>query len=569
MKRRKRLGEILVDSGLLTQAKLEEIIAAQRESGMRLGKFVIEKGLLSEREIVNALAQQLRIQRFLADDFPVDQDLAALLTPAVAARTQMIPLRKDEGILYVAMPDPTDLLAMDQLQEKLQLEVEPVICTSEEFNELMGTLYGMATEDGGIPQQIEEVSFNTESEEKDEAKDSATTTEPNDAAAGQAAVRTFNWIITQAVRQNASDVHLSPEKNRLRVRFRMDGNLKDLPSLPKSMQQSVISRIKILAGMDISVSRAPQDGRFSVRLAEREINVRVSSLPTVHGENLVLRLLGTQSQVLQLEQLGLSPGSIAFLHRLIQRPNGMLLSTGPTGSGKTTLLYSLLALLNQPDVNIVTVEDPVESRIDNIRQVELNARAGMTFASSLRSILRQDPDTIMVGEIRDQETARIAVQASLTGHFVLSTMHTNDAVGTVNRIIDMGVEPFLIASVLKGVVAQRLIRRVCNACAQPLQPEPAALSYWKIDPHADVGKLRKAKGCRLCNDSGYKGRIGIFESLEVNETISSAVLRRAAEAELLQIAEAQGKFTSMLTDARDKILAGITTMEEAATIVAV
>lgn len=564
MIQRKRIGEMLIEAGLLTPQRLEEAIAAPRPSGVKLGQFLIREGYVRERDLVELLSSQLRIPVYQPDGFPIDGALASLLPASVAGKQRVAPLRRENGVLMVAMPDPTDVMAMDMVQERVQVEVEPVICTEEEFDGIMGSLYGMVAGEEGVPQDIEEVDYG--SGEDDSTVDEEAVRSLVDMAEGQTAVRNVNWILVQAMRNGASDVHISPEKNFVRIRMRVDGVLKEMPSLPKGMEASLISRIKILAQMDISVTRAPQDGRFSARIGGKEIHLRVSSMPTVHGENVVLRLLGVQSLIFKFEQLGMHSQDIAKIERVIQRPHGMVLATGPTGSGKTTTLYSILSRLNKADVNIITVEDPVEYRMERIRQVELNIKAGTTFASSLRAILRQDPDIIMVGEIRDAETASLAVQASLTGHLVLSTMHTNDAVGTVSRLSDMGIEPFLVASVLSLVVAQRLGRKLCEHCAVGISPEPGELAFWGLEG-AGEGSYRKACGCSQCRHTGYRGRVGVYESLDVTDGVRAAILNRNSEREISDIARKEAGFRTLREDCAEKIRLGLTTMEEGASVV--
>ncbi len=569
MIRRKKIGEMLQQAGLLTEKQLQQAIARPRPAGMKLGQFLIREGLVREHEVVQALSEQLRVPIFLPENFPINDQLAKLVPLQLAARHQIVPLRRQSGRLLVAMPDPTDILAMDAVQEQVQLEIEPVICSESQFNELMGSLYGVSSNSGGIPDEIAEIEFGTETESTEpETVEEAEVRNLMDAAEGQTAVRNVNWVLVQAVWEGASDIHISPEKKHVRVRLRVDGVLKDLPAWPKPLHNSVVSRLKILAHMDIAVSRIPQDGRFTARVSGREIHVRVSTLPTIHGENLVLRLLDMNALVYKLDHLGMFPADRERIEKFIQRPHGLLLSTGPTGSGKTTTLYSILSLLNQPDVNIVTVEDPVEFRMERIRQVELNTRAGMTFASSLRSILRQDPDIIMVGEIRDLETGTIAMQAALTGHLVLSTMHTNDATGTITRLKDMGIQPFLVASVLRAVIAQRLVRRLCSHCAEPFTPEPAALDFWEMEPDpAGKDTFARARGCPQCRDTGYRGRLGIFETLLINESIQNSILNGRSETEIAALASSQTGFQFLKEDAAQKIRAGLTSLEEAASIV--
>jgi type IV pilus assembly protein PilB len=385
-------------------------------------------------------------------------------------------------------------------------------------------------------------------------------------AEGAPAVRVVNWIVAQAVREGASDIHISPERNHIQLRFRVDGRLREVPAPPKAMLLSIVSRIKILGHMDIAVSRIPQDGRFTTKIENREINVRASTIPTVNGENVVLRLLDMSGTAYTLDRLGMVESDCEKIGEMIQRPHGMILSTGPTGSGKSTSLYAILRKLNTPDINIITVEDPVEYRMDRIRQVQLNTKAGMTFASGLRSILRQDPDVIMVGEIRDAETARVAVQASLTGHLVLSTAHTNDAVGAITRMIDMGIEPFLVASVLAVSFAQRLLRRVCKRCSVEEPSSTQVLQFWGIP---EGTKLRRAVGCQACQGLGYQGRVGIFEVLVADEDVQRMITANANSHEIVKFLREAGRLRTLKEDAAEKIKLGITTTDEAASGVVV
>jgi len=381
-------------------------------------------------------------------------------------------------------------------------------------------------------------------------------------------VRLVNSILSQGVREGASDIHISPEKESVQVRFRVDGKLHEVPAPPKSMFLPIISRLKILANMDIAISRIPQDGRFTVKMKNKDINIRASTIPSIYGENMVLRLLDTSNSIYSLERLGMTENDRKRLEDMVAKPYGMILSTGPTGSGKSTSLYSILKKINTSEINIITVEDPVEYRIEKIRQVQLNRKAGMTFASGLRSILRQDPDVIMVGEIRDSETATIAVQAALTGHRMLSTLHTNDAAGAITRFVDMGIEPFLVASVMLVSFAQRLVRRVCPNCKAPYDPPAEALRYWKLDNIKNANFLQ-GKGCFNCMHTGYKGRTGIFEVLVIDDMVKDLILKRTSAHELSRIALETGNFVPLKDNAAEKVINGITTLEEAASAVLV
>lgn len=559
-----RLEDMLVEEGLLNKEQLKRVQSTPRPNGLKVKEFILREGLVTDTDMVRVLSARLQVPRYDPNRHPVDPELAAILPASMAGKHRIVPLRREGNLLIVAMPDPTEVLDMDMVQRHIKMEVEPVICTESEYNDLMNSAYGLASGIGSLLADIEEVDYGTtqadgDSDDGDESKVRALM----DMAEGSTAVRSVDWIITRAVREGASDVHVAPEKTHVQVRLRVDGILKDLPPMPKSMLLSVVSRLKILGRMDIAVTRVPQDGRFTARISGREINVRVSSLPTIHGENIVMRLLDMNALVFKLEQLGMRESDIRKIEKTIKKPNGLILNTGPTGSGKTTTLYSVLALLNRPEVNIITVEDPVEYRIPRIRQVELNTRAGMTFASSLRSMLRQDPDIAMIGEIRDSETATIAIQAALTGHLVLSTVHTNNAIGTISRLIDMGIEPFLIASVLSCVIGQRLVRRVCSSCAEPWSPPAEVLSFWGLSPVPE-SRFVRAKGCHRCRHTGYRGRIGVYEVLLIGEKLQSLIARRASEADLRSAAYEEGDFISMREDAAIKIKNGMTTLEEAA-----
>jgi type IV pilus assembly protein PilB len=467
------------------------------------------------------------------------------------------------------MTDPMDINALDTIEVFTNTEVEAVMCTDQQLSHLISSLYGTYSGIGGVLEDLEEMQY-----EKAEDSEKALLTEDvevgslQDMAEEAPVVRLVNSIISQAVREGASDVHISPEKDYVQVRFRVDGRLHDVPAPPKSMFLLIISRLKILSNMDIALSRVPQDGRFTVKTENKEINIRTSTLPTIYGENMVLRLLDTSSGIYSLEYLGMSAEDIQKIDPMIFKPYGMILSTGPTGSGKSTTLYSILHKINQPDVNIITLEDPVEYRIEKIRQIQFNRKAGMTFASGLRSVMRQDPDVIMVGEIRDPETAAIAVQAALTGHRVLSTVHTNDAAGAITRFVDMGIEPFLVSSVMLVSIAQRLVRKVCPYCKKPHKPPTEALQFWGLDK-VDDADFVKGSGCFNCMDKGYRGRTGIYEVLIIDEMIQDMILNRKSAQDITRAARQAGTLTTLKEDAAQNILRGITTMEEAASAVMV
>jgi len=497
LRARKKLGEILVEGGLLTQKQLEEALPFQKKSNLKLGQFLVREGIVSESQIVDLVSSQLRLERYRPDKYTIDVDLANLLPPDIAHKYQAAPLQKNGLLLTIAMMDPLDINGLDAIEVYTNCEVEAIICTEQHLNQLLNSLYGSYAGIGGVLEDMEEMEID-KTAEKSPVTEDVEVSSLQGMAEEAPVVRLVNSILSQGVREGASDIHVSPEKESVQVRFRVDGKLHEAPAPPKSMFLPIISRLKILANMDIAVSRIPQDGRFTVKMKNKDINIRASTIPSIYGENMVLRLLDTSTSIYSLERLGMNEADREKLERMISKPHGMILSTGPTGSGKSTSLYAILKKINQPDINIITVEDPVEYRIEKIRQVQLNRKAGMTFAGGLRSILRQDPDVIMVGEIRDSETANVAVQAALTGHRVLSTLHTNDAPGAITRFVDMGIEPFLVASVMVVAFAQRLVRTVCPSCKAPYKPPAEALKFWGLDKVKNPN-FQQGKGCFNCN----------------------------------------------------------------------
>jgi type IV pilus assembly protein PilB len=562
---RKKLGEILVQGGLLTQKQLEEALPFQKRSHLKLGQFLVREGIVNESQIVELVSNQLRLEKYRPENYSIDMDLINLLPADLAHKYQVAPLQKNGLLLSIAMVDPLDINALDAIELMTNCEVEAIICSEQHLNNLLSSLYGTYAGIGGVLEDMEEMEIN-----KTAVKTTITEDVEVSSLQGMAeeapVVRLVNSILSQGVREGASDIHISPEKESVQVRFRVDGKLHEVPAPPKSMFLPIISRLKILSNMDIAISRIPQDGRFTVKMKNKDINIRVSTIPSIYGENMVLRLLDTSSSMYSLEKLGMNERDRQRLESMISRPHGMILSTGPTGSGKSTSLYSILRKVNQPDINIITIEDPVEYRIEKIRQVQLNRKAGMTFASGLRSILRQDPDVIMVGEIRDSETANIAVQAALTGHRVLSTLHTNDSPGAITRFIDMGVEPFLVASVMIVSFAQRLVRKVCPSCKATYRPTREALKFWRLDQVQDAN-FQQGRGCFNCMQTGYKGRTGVYEVLIIDDMIQNLILKRKPAHEIARAAKEAGNFTTLEENAAEKVIQGITSLEEAASAI--
>ena len=566
MRVKKKLGEMLVESGLLTEEQLGSAVSGHKKGKMKLGEFLVRQGIVSGSQIVDLVSRQLKIKKYRPGKYPIDMSLSKVIPLDMVQKYQLVPLHKSRFLFIIAMTDPMDIEALDAIEVLTNTEVEAVICTDQHLNHLIGSIYGAYTGIGGL---LEEMEYQkVEDADLGLLDADIEVGSLQDMAEKAPVVRLVNSILSQAVREEASDVHISPEKDYVQVRFRVDGKLHDVPAPPKSMILLVISRLKILANMDIALSRIPQDGRFTVKMNNKEINIRASTIPTIYGENMVLRLLDMSSGIYTLKQLGMSEKDRKKLEPIIVKPYGMILSTGPTGSGKSTSLYSILQKLNKPDVHIITLEDPVEYRMEKIRQIQLNRKAGMTFAGGLRSIMRQDPDIIMVGEIRDSETASIAVQSALTGHRVLSTVHTNDAAGAITRFIDMGIEPFLVSSVMLVLIAQRLVRKVCPYCKKPYKPPQAALEYWGLDKLEGADFVR-GTGCFNCMDKGYRGRTGIYEILVIDEAIQDMILSKKSAQEITRAARQAGVLTTLMEDAAKKVAEGITTLEEAASAVMV
>lgn len=563
MKIRKRLGEMLIESGLMTDEALRKALADQKGSGLRLGDFLIEKEIVPEEKIIDLLSSQLQIQKLDTSDFEISPELSTLINNDLATKYRLVPLRKNDFVLTVAMVDPMDIQALDALEKICDIEIEPLICSKSQLSLLTNGIYGIHSEVKDILAKIDDkLTIETIDDKKENISDL------RDMVDAAPVIRLVNSILRQAVTEKASDIHIGAEKDRAQVRLRIDGKLHEVPPPPKAMLGAIISRIKILANMDITNTRIPLDGRFNIQIDDQEVSLRVSTLPTIYGENMVMRLLFISAGSLPLEKLGLLDHDLQRLLRMATQPYGMILSAGPTGSGKSSTLYAILKKVISPEVNIITLEDPVEYRMEGARQVQLNVKAGMTFASGLRSILRQDPDVIMVGEIRDGETAMIATQAALTGHLVLSTLHTNDSASAITRLNNMGVEPFLISASLLGVCAQRLLRKNCSYCLEPFQPTPTTLAYWGL-PESIETKFMKSKGCTYCMNSGHKGRMGIYEILQVDESVQEMIIGNRSAVEITKTLKEAKKLTVLRDIALLRVLEGATTFEEAAKTVLV
>lgn len=562
---KKKLGEMLVDAGILSDDDLRRLLQEHRSSNERFGKFLIQKGVATEEHIIELISKQLKIEQYNPENYPKTEGLSDFFPSETAQEYKAVPLLNKGRLLKCAMPDPLNIKIFDALAEMTKLEIEPVICTEHDFSNLMEKVYGSnSSVSSGYIDALEELKIDAsaEVEQAKKGQDEIQVSSLKGMAEEAPIIRLVNTVIAQAVRARASDIHISPMGRSIQIRFRVDGKLQEVPVPPRSMFLPLISRIKIISNMDIALSRIPQDGRFTVKLESKEINVRASSIPTIYGENLVLRLLDMSAGVYSLDRLGMSEVDREKIEIAIRKPYGMILSTGPTGSGKSTSLYSILKEINTPDINIITLEDPVEYRIESIRQVQLNRRAGMTFASGLRSILRQDPDVIMVGEIRDGETAGIGVQAALTGHRVFSTIHTNDSAGAVTRLMDMGIEPFLVSTVLLVSFAQRLLRTICPSCKDEYKPSEVLMKAWGLDK-LEKPVFKKGRGCPVCMGTGFKGRTGIFEVLVIDEDVQKAILAGKSSSEITRVAQENGRLTTLKENAINKVLEGVTTLEEA------
>jgi type IV pilus assembly protein PilB len=562
---RKKLGELLIEAGALTEAQLQTALAGQRKSGVMLGQYLVQSGTLKESAIIDSVSRQLRIERYTPDKHPYEEGIDQLLSEATAQQHRLVPLSRRGHLLLIAMVDPMDIGALDAVEIATNLEVEPVMCSEKDFEMLFGSIYGRGDMGKGLFEGMVDEDADITTQVGGDEKEDIAIDALQDQASQAPVIRMVNSILGQAVREHASDVHLSPEKDSIQLRFRVDGKLRMIPAPPRASFLPLVSRLKIMANMDIAVSKIPQDGRFTFVTQRREFNVRVSSLPTVHGENLVLRLLERSASGLNLPELGLIATDRAKVESAVGKPFGLIVAAGPTGSGKSTTLYAILKHINTPDINIITLEDPVEYRIPTVRQVQLNRKAGMTFASGLRSILRQDPDVILVGEVRDAETAEIAVQAALTGHRVLTTLHTNDAAQAITRLIEMGIQPYLVSSVLLASISQRLVRRNCPHCTEPYTPRKDLLMAFGIGERMmEKFSFRRGSGCRTCHQSGYAGRMAIYEVLQVDELVQDMIMGNATAKDIAKACVQARTLRTLKTDALNKVAQGLTTLEEAA-----
>jgi general secretion pathway protein E len=547
------LEQLLLEQGRVSQDDLRKVKRLQQERGERLERLLLDLGFVSEEDMLPLLSTYLGVETIHRRDFPTSPVPLGSVNLKFLKHAKVLPLVQTNGTLTVAMSDPGDYYAIQSLQLATGLQIEPRLARERDVLEGLETIYGGGGAEGGAPAETPDAElefFSDDEEDVDHLRD---------LASEAPVIRFVNLLISRAVEQRASDIHIEPFENELKVRYRIDGVLHDVDAPQRRYQAAIVSRVKIMSKLNIAERRLPQDGRIKLRLMGREIDLRVSTLPTLYGESVVLRILDRSSIVVNLGSLGFPEDTLAQFDRMITKPYGMILVTGPTGSGKTTTLYGALDKINSPDKKIITIEDPVEYQLFGVNQIHVKPQIGLTFANGLRSIVRQDPDVIMVGEIRDAETAEIAIQAALTGHLVFSTLHTNDAAGAVSRLLEMGVEDYLLASSLLGVLAQRLVRQVCAKCRRPAEVTPAVLR--ELGGNGEGVEVYEGTGCEDCANTGYRGRSGIFELLQVSDMIRPLILKRSS-ADVIRDAAVQQGMRTLREDGWRTVRTGVTTVAE-------
>ncbi|WP_061962170.1 GspE/PulE family protein [Demequina flava] len=546
----KQLGSILLEEGTLSEEQLMDAIDEQKERGASLGRTLVEMGLISEGQLVRALASQVGMEFVELADFPVERAAVSMVPDTVCRRHAALPIQLDGDILKIAMSNPGNVVAVDDIRNLTRMQILPVVAAHDD---VLAAIDRYCRSDAELENLRDDIA---EEEEGVDLSKVGSVIE-DDAPI----IRFVNLLITQAIQDRASDIHIEPAEHGLGVRYRIDGVLHEMQKAPKSTQNGVISRIKIMADIDIAERRKPQDGRLSVNHNGRKIDLRVATLPTVWGEKVVMRILDNSTAAMDLEDLGIRDENLAMYKASYTKPYGMILVTGPTGSGKSTTLYATLNQVARPEINVITVEDPVEYRIPGINQVQVNVKAGLTFAAALRSILRADPDVVLLGEIRDGETAQISIEAALTGHLVLSTLHTNDAPSAITRLIEMNIEPFLVGSAVDCVVAQRLARRLCSNCKEEYQAGREEIQRFSHPEDEEPPMLFRAVGCSRCSHTGYRGRLALHEIMPVTEEIERLAVARASSAEIARSAFKAGMET-LLSDGWVKAQMGLTSIEE-------
>lgn len=554
----KRLGDLLIAAGTITPEELDMGLQRQKETKERLGAALISAGIITEAELIEALRLQLGIEYIDLSKTTIPISLAQVVPKNIAKQFQVVPVRMERDELYLAMSDPMNFYAIEEVKKAVRKKIVPMIATTEGVEHAILVLYG----NEGAARAIEAMKREAPIEEDNGEEAQFTGNILNDNINDAPTIRLVNSIIERAILERASDIHIEPKEKELQVRMRIDGVLRKILTIPKNLQNSVISRLKIMSGMDIAERRVPQDGRFNVKNKKREFDLRVNSLPTVYGEKIVARLLDKRAGYLTPDSIGLMGDNLKKYQRAIHCTSGVILIAGPTGSGKSSTMNTMISQLNTEEVNVVTLEDPVEYNIDGVNQVQINEKTGMDFANGLRAILRQDPDIIAVGEIRDGETAQISMRAAITGHVVLSTIHTNDAVGTIERLEDIGVEPYLIATALRAVISQRLVRRICPKCKKSYEATAEEVRRLGLSTeHKHI--FYRGEGCADCFNTGYRGRIGVFEILEITPEIRPLISRQAGRPAIEQeLASAHSEFKTLRENAIQLVEEGITTAEE-------
>jgi type IV pilus assembly protein PilB len=556
-----RIADVLIEDGLLLPGQLEEAVGVQQKEGGRLLKILTDKQFVTDQDMTVSMGRCLNTPLINLSKVRVPEEVMSLVPRDLAKANKLVPIARLNGKLFVAMADPTNVLAVDDVKRRVQLDIVPMIATEKAVSDALAGVHHGSAKMAEVLKQVAEEAANADdvevqSKKNDEIDLDRLATDSEDAPV----IKIVNLILVQAVKEKASDIHIEPFQKTLKLRYRIDGELIAAESPPKALQLAITSRIKILSGLNIAERRIPQDGRFRIKVIGKDVDLRVSILPTAYGEKIVIRILDKAALTGSIEQMGMDESTLDKFKKAIDAPHGMILVTGPTGSGKTTTLYSVLQELNNPQYNIVTVEDPIEYELTGINQVSVRNDIGLDFASALRSILRQDPDIVMVGEIRDNETADIAVKAALTGHQVLSTLHTNDAAGAITRLDDMGIEPFLISSSVIMACAQRLVRRICTNCREEFVPEPEMFERLGVEmPEGAV--FYHGGGCDRCKHRGYLGRVAVIEALPVSEAIRRLIIKRASSAVVKNQAISEGMRTLRMVGI-DKALEGITTLEE-------
>ena len=561
---REQLTDILIKGNLIKKKDLDKAIEIQKVSGGSLGKILVDRDLISQKSLMLAVSAQLDIPPINISKYKIDKEILKLIPENTARQYSVLPLSKIGNVLTVVMSDPLNIFAIDDIKMITHFKVDIAIAPESDIKEAINSYYDVAAHAPETSNALEDAGSESDAEFYEEEK--IDVTEITEESQKAPIVKVVSLILNEAIKKRASDIHVEPCEKFLKIRYRIDGNLHDVFTLPKKNQNAIIARLKIMSRLDITETRMPQDGRFKIKFEDKEIDFRVSILPVTFGGKVVLRILDKSSASIGLDKLGFLPGPLSTFKIALSRPYGMILVTGPTGSGKSTTLYSIISQLNTPERNIITLEDPVEYETEGVTQIPARPEIGLTFAVGLKGILRQSPDIIMVGEIRDFETADIAIKASLTGQLILSTLHTNDSAGAITRLIDMGVEPFLVASSLIMSSAQRLMRKICDDCKEEMEILPSVLERLGIDPGIlkakGVKNFYKGRGCSRCNDTGYYGRIGILETLLIDEPVRNLIMKKASSDQIKEYAIKEKNMMTLRDNAFENCMNGVTTLEE-------